>query len=88
MWIVLPANSCLLPTSRIEYLALRLCDGFNHMRCDLYLVGDAVYFGEYKIFNQGGYVLLDGDHTLLRAQDEAWHIRQTLVFPHPIELAP
>lgn len=66
--------------TQIEDLALRLCEGFDHMRCDLYLVGDEVFFGEYTVYNQGGYVLLQHDHKLVNAQAEAWDIRRSWFF--------
>lgn len=62
---------------RIEDVALRLCSGFDHMRCDLYVVGQNIYFGEYTVYNEGGYLLLRGDDELRRIQNDAWDIRQS-----------
>jgi hypothetical protein len=66
-----------LPENRtqIEDAARRLCKGFDHMRCDLYLVGDDTFFGEYTVYNQGGYVLLARDEVLRSAHNHAWDIR-------------
>lgn len=47
------------------------------MRCDLYLVGNDIYFGEYAVYNQGGYVLLERDEVLRSAHNQAWDIRQS-----------
>ncbi len=74
-----------LPANReiIEDMALQLCDGFDHMRCDLYLVGSNIFFGEYTLYNQGGYVILNRDDQLLAAQGAAWDIRQSWFFSQP-----
>lgn len=68
-----------LPSNRatIEEVALQLCDGFDHMRCDLYLVGSKAFFGEYTVYNQGGYLLLKNDDELMAAQGASWDIRQS-----------
>lgn len=69
----------LLPANRqaIEEMARQLCDGYDHMRCDLYLVGSNIFFGEYTIYNQGGYLLLDDDKKLKDAQGASWDIRES-----------
>lgn len=74
-----------LPENRaqIEDTARRLCKGFDHMRCDLYLVGDDIYFGEYTVYNQGGYVLLERDEVLRSAHNEAWDIRRSWFLTTP-----
>jgi len=68
----LPGN-----VAAIEEVTLQLCDGFDHMRCDLYLVGNKIFFGEYTVYNQGGYVLLKNDDKLMTAQSASWDIRQS-----------
>jgi len=68
----LPGN-----VAAIEEVTLQLCDGFDHMRCDLYLVGNKIFFGEYTVYNQGGYVLLKNDDKLMAAQSASWDIRQS-----------
>ena len=74
-----------LPANRrqIEDVALRLCDGFDHMRCDLYLVGDTIYFGEFTVYNEGGYVLVKGDEALIHAQNAAWDTRRSWFLTTP-----
>ncbi len=74
-----------LPTNRqaIEQVALQLCDGLDHMRCDLYLVGGKIYFGEYTVYNQGGYLMLDDDPKLRDAQGASWDIRQSWFLSNP-----
>ncbi len=74
-----------VPANReiIDNIALQLCDGFDHMRCDLYLVGSKIFFGEYTLYNQGGYILLNNDDALLAAQGAAWDIRQSWFLSEP-----
>ena len=74
-----------LPANRkiIKQVALQLCDGFDHMRCDLYLVGNKIFFGEYTVYNQGGYMLLENDDQLLAAQGESWDVRQSWFLTQP-----
>lgn len=74
-----------LPTNPeiIEETALQLCNGFDHMRCDLYLVGSKIFFGEYTLYNQGGYILLNNDDELLAAQGASWDIRQSWFLTEP-----
>ena len=73
-----------LPHNRkaIERIARLLCKGFDHMRCDLYLVGDDIYFGEYTVYNQGGYIVVHDDPLLSRAQSSAWDIGQSWFLSH------
>ena len=73
-----------LPHNRtaIERTARQLCEGFDHMRCDLYLVGDDIYFGEYTVYNQGGYIVVPDDPVLSRAQSSAWDLRQSWFLSH------
>ena len=74
-----------LPSNRqtIEDVALQLCDGLDHMRCDLYLVGSKIFFGEYTVYNQGGYLMLDDDAKLKDAQTASWDIRQSWFLTKP-----
>lgn len=74
-----------LPENRaqIEDVARRLCTGFDHMRCDLYLVGDDIYFGEYTVYNQGGYVLIERDEVLRSAHNQAWDVSRSWFLTTP-----
>ncbi len=69
--------------AEIEQAALRLCAGFDHVRCDLYLKGNEIYFGEYTVYNQGGYIILPTDRMLHEAQNKAWDIRQSWFLTTP-----
>lgn len=62
---------------QIEQVALQLSHGLDHVRCDLYLVGNRIWFGEYTIYNLGGYLKLKSDRKLMAAQRNAWDIRQS-----------
>ena len=74
-----------LPDNRetIEEVALNLCSGLDHMRCDLYLVGDQIFFGEYTVYNEGGYILLKNDDKLMAAAGASWAIRQSWFLNRP-----
>jgi len=67
--IGVPLSNRPLPHNRaaIERVARQLCEGFDHLRCDLYLVEDDIYFGEYPVYNQGGYIIVPDDPLLSRA---------------------
>ena len=69
--------------TQIEDVAHSLCSGFDHMRCDLYVVGEDIYFGEYTVYNEGGYLLLKDDDELRRTQNDAWDIRQSWFLTTP-----
>jgi len=43
----------------------------------LYLVGGDIHFGEYTVYNHGGYVLLERDAVFRTAHNQAWDIRQS-----------
>lgn len=67
-----PAN-----TDQIESTTRQLCHGLDHVRCDLYLVGSKIYFGEFTLYNRGGYA--GGDNHLGRKRPEFvyWDLRQS-----------
>jgi uncharacterized protein (UPF0248 family) len=77
--IGVPISDRPLPHNRaaIERVASQLCEGFDHMRCDLYLVGDDIYFGEYTVYNQGGYIVVPDDPEMSDAQSAAWNLRRS-----------
>ena len=77
--IGVPSSDRALPHNqkRIKKVVLKLCENMDHARCDLYLVGEQIWFGEYTLYNQGGYLKLKTDKKLIDAQSEAWDIRQS-----------
>jgi hypothetical protein len=83
--IGVPISDRPVPHNRaaIERVAKQLCEGFDHMRCDLYLVGDDIYFGEYTVYNQGGYIIVPDDPVIVRAQTEAWDLRRSWFLSNP-----
>jgi hypothetical protein len=68
---------------QLEETALKLCHPFDQMRCDLYVVGSKIFFGEYTVYNRGGYVLLQNDQVLKDAHGDAWDIRQSWFLTTP-----
>ncbi len=70
-------------TGRIEMLVRQLCAGLDHVRCDLYLVGNTAYFGEFTLYNQGGYS--DGDEGDPRKRPDFvhWDLRQSWFMHSP-----
>lgn len=62
---------------QIEMLARQLCAGLDHVRCDLYLVGNKTYFGEFTLYNQGGYSVGGTGDPRKRPDFVYWDLRQS-----------
>jgi hypothetical protein len=57
-------------------IAETLCAGFDYMRCDLYVVGDEIYLGEFTVYGQGGYTNFKSE-SIMREMARRWDIRRS-----------
>lgn len=61
---------------RMSAIALKLSDGLDYVRCDLYLVDGEVYFSEMTFYAAGGFAWVS-DAGLTRVCNEAWDLRRS-----------
>ena len=66
---------------RLIELAERLGADFDHIRCDFYLVGDAIYFGELTLYALSGYP--EDDSWLEKRWQRNWDLRQSWFLSTP-----
>lgn len=62
--------------SALVEAARSLGNPFDHVRCDLYVVGGEVYFSEMTFYSFGGYDWV-GDRSIMEALNENWDIRRS-----------